>query len=135
MKVLDQMSGLKASAGDPATHLAFLIGLSILAANNLCRGGLTADQLHFLILTHALNAFRLFLRTIVMQWSVLRPNWRYRLEMGMRIYQIGCIMINLWATMTVQDQFFSGTKDDACSEREAGIAHKVFLLEISFFYA
>jgi hypothetical protein len=135
MKVLDQMSGLKASAGDPATHLAFLIGLSIVAANNLCRGGITADQLHFLILTHALNAFRIVIRTLAMQWSVVRPNWRYRLEMGMRIYRIGCIIINLWTTMTVQDQFFSGTKDEMCTEKEAGIAHKVFLLEISFFYA
>lgn len=55
--------------------------------------------------------------------------------MGMRIYRIGCIMINLWATMTVQDQFFSRTKDEMCTPEEARIAHHVFLLEISFFYA
>lgn len=66
MKVLDQMSGLKASAGDPATHLAFLVGLSILSANHLCRGGLTDEQLHFLIMTHAFNAFRLIVKTVVL---------------------------------------------------------------------
>lgn len=77
MKVLDQMTGMKAAAGDPIIHMGLLIGVLFVPTNQSCNGTEYGLVIKLLVASHLVNALRFLVSSFVVQLMPLMPKKKF----------------------------------------------------------
>ena len=100
MKVLDLMTGLKVSSGDPAVHLAMFISTLYMPKNQSCGEQNYGQTILLLCISHGVNAFRFLVRQITENIIIATPQYTVTAEFIDRAYRLICSSLHIWAIMT-----------------------------------
>ena len=133
MKVLDQITGLKVSAGDPTVHIGLFVATFLMPWNQSCGDSIMGQAVKLFCLSHGLNALRIPVKYFCEQLGVVKPNMRFKVEFVERTYRIICSAVQIWALLTAQDYYFF-TKSE-CTYEQIGLTRGWLFLEIICFWA
>ena len=97
MKVLDQMTGMKAATGDPIIHLGLFIGVLFIPSNQSCNGTNYGGVIKLLIISHAFNALRFIMSTVNVQIMPFLPKRQFMLYFFERSCDTVGIVIHVFA--------------------------------------
>jgi hypothetical protein len=101
MKVLDQTGGIKIAAGDPLTHLAFLIAASLLPKHTKCDTRNFDVVVNLLIANHAINFSRLIIGIVLTQIRAMYPAKQFLADFSERLYNLLCTILSIWTIIVV----------------------------------
>ena len=117
MKVLDQMTGMKAATGDPIIHLGLFIGVLFVPTDQSCSGVNYGNVIRLLIISHAFNAARFATSTLNVQIMPFLPKFQFMLYLIERWMDTVGIVLHVFAIIFAQDVFFFTDTGPTCTRQ------------------
>lgn len=130
------MQGVKTAAGDPIMHLGLFFGVLFVPNDETCSGMTYTTAVNTVIISHCINSFRFVIQNLTVQLVPLFPSLGFSLFFLERLFDFLGVVLQLFATIFVQDVFFFtqkiyGTRD--CSKEGFGVTRSWLNLEVFVF--
>lgn len=134
MKVLDQMTGLKAASGDPILHIGLLCGALMLPSNLTCHNQDISYQRTLLVASHAFNASRFVLSIFLTQIRAMRQEWQFTADFVERLVGFFGVCLSIWNLIVAQDFYYFNEISPGCNSTEVVLLYNWIFLEVILFY-
>ena len=121
MKVLDQMTGLKAASGDPILHIGLLVGALMLPTELVCHGEDISYQRDLLVISHAFNAMRFLLSIFLTQVRAMRQEWQFTADFTERLVGFMGVCLSIWNLIVAQDFYYFNSVNKDTPKAEYGV--------------